>query len=87
VRTGHLNSDLLPEEQKHRSAVRIGAELCRLFGMDPTRYSDAYLAGAALAAATTLGAFFSLGFSTMDLAETPEDRHAQTVFREAMRGT
>jgi hypothetical protein len=86
MNTGHLNSDLIPEEQKRRTAAMLGAALHRMMGLDPSRYSETYLAGTALAAANLFGRYFSLGHSTMDLAETPEDQHALHTFEEATRG-
>ena len=81
MRTGYLNEALLSPADHQRSAETMGADLCRLFGLDPSRYSPAYLRGCAMSAARLLGRHFAF---TVDPVETPQEQSEVTLFEESM---
>lgn len=84
MKTGYLQDATTTDGEHRRHALAMGADLCRLFGLDPARYSDAYLRGAAMSAVTLLGRYFAF---TVDPADTPADQSDVRLFQEAMRGT
>ena len=84
MNTGYLNSDLLSDGHKSRASERLGADLCRLFGLDPARYSPAFLRGAAMATAQLLGRSYAMNEAmTFD---TPDEQHSITLFTESLHG-
>ena len=81
MNTGQLNDAILPEAEKHRAALILGRKLCRRFGLDPDRYSSAYLVGCAMDVATLVGEVYAFG-STESIPTTDTEHAAIRLFQE-----
>lgn len=81
MRTGYLNESLLSPAEHQRNAEAVGADLCRLFGLDPDRYSPAYLRGAAMSATRLIGRYFAF---TVDPVDTDQEHADVTLFEDSL---